>query len=326
LGFWLLCTKNRYSGLKVGKLISVLGQGRSVLTVNHCTVPTNGTGETGIIQWGETNKGLPSGCDSLRSNIAFSLNPWGSGYYVQKTATGGGGTGSVLVGSGIIAVTGTSTSFSTFFAPGDFIQIGNGSSWDAKAYQIQTVNSNTLLTLFNPYDGGYTGAGRSYRPFVQDYIASSSYIACNFNAGWNLSDGTDGYGYNSDILTQATKLFSYTPGINDIILNNDPFYDSSRNIATWAISKGVATTGMSYDIQVSSAYDYIKGSISGRIADLTDWVKQGWSVVNPVLYNAGHDGITIGALPYISTSGSNISYQIILVNAGFGRYLIKAPA
>jgi hypothetical protein len=230
----------------------------------------------------------------------------------------------VQVASGNVSVTGTSTSFLSYFSPGDFIQVGNGTTFDAKAYQIQTVNSNTVLTLFGPYNGGYTGTGRAYRPFVQDYIASSSYIACNYNAGWNLADGTDGYGYNSDLA--ATKIFSYTPGINDIRLTGNPFYDSSRNIATWAISKGVATTGMSYDIQVSSAYDYIKGSISGRIADLTDWVKQGWSVVNPVLYNAGHDGITIGALPYISTSGSNISYQIILVNAGFGRYLIKAPA
>lgn len=310
------------SGHQVGKLVGIGGMGRSLLSVNHCTNISNNQVETSLVQWGETYRAFPSGCNSLRSNLSFGSSQWGSGCHVQKMTTGNGA-GTILIASGNIMVTGTSTTFTTSLSPGDFIVVGNGTVWDAKAYQIQAINSNTELVLFNPYDGGYGGTGRNYRPFVQDFIASSSYIACNYNAGWNLADGSDGYGYNSDL--SAQKIFSYTPGPNDIILNNNPFYDSSRNIASWAISKGVATTGNSYDIQVSSAYEYIKASPSGRIYDLVNWVKQGWSVTDPLLKDAGHDGVTIGALPFIETDSSTVSYQTILFNTGFGTYLIKVP-
>lgn len=303
------------SGIKVGKLLSVLGNDGTVYLEN-CTNATNGSNETGLIQWGETSKGSISGCLSLRSNISYSLSPWESGMHVQK-ATTSNGAGTVSVASGNSIVVGASTSFTTAFKPGEFINIAG----DSASYQIELIINNTGLQLTSPYISNAGGAGKTYKPFVQDYIANSSYVACDYNAGWGLSDGTDGYGYNSDL--SATNIFSYTPGPNDIVLSNDPFYDKTRNISTWAIYKGIATAEQSYDIQVSSAYDYIKASPSTSIKDLVDWVKDGWRVTNVALYNAGHSGQTIGALPYIAVSPTiSVNYST-LMNSQFGIYLIK---
>lgn len=56
-------------------------------------------------------------------------------------------------------VTGDGTTFTTTFAVGDYIAMGN-TRWG----RVETITSNTLMTLENPYTG--TLSGLSYVPYL----------------------------------------------------------------------------------------------------------------------------------------------------------------
>lgn len=297
------------AGQSCAKLVSCTGDMTKITAaVDHNTVCTTGQGETGVFQWGETSKGRIGMCSSMRSNLAYTPAGQTAGVKVQKTATTGTITGSVAVTNGSTTVTGTGTNFTTALIAGDWVRVAT----DTIPYKIASVDSGTQLTLVSGY-GGSTGSGKTLQPFVQDAIYNAGYTAADYNAGWGLATGTDGKGYNCELA--GGKGFSYAPGPNDVSLGGDPFVDSSRNIATWAVARGQATAGDTYQAKVDAAYSYLKAAPAARVAELVAWVKAGWSVKDSALRDAGHDGATIGALPY--SAGSVIKRTGVV--AAYGR-------
>lgn len=125
------------------------------------------------------------------------------------------------------------------------------------------------------------------------------------NATWNgyVATSTGVRGYHDFEPSPANPLFSGgSPGANDKVVAANPFVDSTRNIATWSASLGGAATVAGAGDILRRAFDWTDGgfdpSAARKPAALLTWVKDGFRVTDPLLNNAGHDGVTIGAMPY----------------------------
>jgi hypothetical protein len=286
------------SGLKCGKIVSCLSTGTNMtIKFRHNTYVTDGTGETGF-QYGESYSGRPNMVSEFYSNLGWSYTS-ANGNLIQSIGTGTVGT-SVSATNGSSTVTGTSTKWNTGdgsgptqvkLAAGYFVRFGT----ETTAYTVQSVDSDTQITLTTPY-AGTTGSGKTWAPIVQDVITPS---ACDYNGTYNGYAGTDGTGYNS--VYSFLPLFSTSVGAHDVAVGSDPFVNSTYNIATWAVSVGVATGGDSYNTKITNAYTYMLGNPAVRVAAAISYIKDGWSVNASSLNNAGHDGVTIGALPYVAS-------------------------
>lgn len=108
--------------------------------------------------------------------------------------------------------------------------------------------------------------------------------------------------------------FTSAPGANDVIASPN-FVDPGRNFAAWAVYKGAANQTDSLAVKTAAAEALIKADRTLTRTDLLVWVRAGFAPQNPVLRNAGHDGVTIGAvealipvLPFtlIPTSGRRV--------------------
>lgn len=121
----------------------------------------------------------------------------------------------------------------------------------------------------------------------------------NYNCGFGLLAGSNGKGYNN------LEFSAGSPGANDID-ENPNFVDKTRDLASWSASRGGAATA-------AAAIAAIKANTS-LISDLVTWVKAGFKVQNANLNNAGHDGVTIGAMDYqaAAASGSTAKNRLLL--------------
>lgn len=107
----------------------------------------------------------------------------------------------------------------------------------------------------------------------------------DYNWGYNLNpNGFAGNSYNYKA--------SGTPGTHDG--SGDPqFVDSTRNLATWGAANGADGT--------------MAGALALLAADPTliptmrDWVRDGFAPQNASLEDAGHDGVTIGAIEFVAS-------------------------
>jgi hypothetical protein len=288
------------SGLKCGKLVSCLAP-QTNLTIKfvHNTYVTDGQGETGF-QYGESYSGKPDMVSEFYSNLGWSYTS-NNGVLVQMLATSTTGT-TVSATNGSPTVTGTSTKFSTGdgsgptqvkLAAGYFVRFGS----ETVAYEVQSVDSDTQITLTTNY-AGTTGGGKAWNPIVQDVITPA---ACDCNAMWNGYTGTDGVGYNS--VYSFLDLFSTAVGSHDVAVSADPFVDKTRNGVGYAVSVGAASSGDSYNTKIAALYTYLAADPAVRVAACIAWIKDGWRVTDATLNNAGHDSTTIGALDYYSTGG-----------------------
>jgi hypothetical protein len=110
---------------------------------------------------------------------------------------------------------------------------------------------------------------------------------CTYNCRFNVNTTTP---YQGDYPTTQ-------PGANDLVINGtDPedfFTDPSRNIATWAVSRG--SVSGTYLGQVADARSYLRADPS-LIADLLDHVRSGFAPIDAQVRDAGHDGVTMGAV------------------------------
>lgn len=127
---------------------------------------------------------------------------------------------------------------------------------------------------------------------VSDILAAAN---CSHNAVHNAANnvvGIDGYCDYGSPVTNA--MFSTTTGLGANDVRADPrFVDSSRNLATWAVSRGsVAST---YAAKCDDAQTYLQADPS-LIADLRTHVRGGWAPTAAALRGAAHDGGDIGAI------------------------------
>jgi hypothetical protein len=289
LSNWLILPN--FNGIKCGKFVSMGRQTNLTTKINHNTVVSDGTGETGVIQWGENYAPLIGAVSELQSNLCWDYTT-NNGMLAQAAASSPSGTvstsGTAVTGTGTKWVTGTNdgSASNITIAANNWIRFGT----DTVAYQVQSVTDDTHLTLVS---GPATKTNVSWNILVKDVITTADY-----NGKYNMATGTDGVGYNSNSNYPWFQSFSSPPGAHDVVLSGNPFIDNTRGIRSWVVYKGQAASGDTDNTKVTNAMAYIKTDPANLIADLVTYIKAGWSVNASSLNNAGHDGVTIGALPF----------------------------
>jgi len=108
--------------------------------------------------------------------------------------------------------------------------------------------------------------------------------------GPGIAAGSSGKGYN--YATTGTA-----PGANDLPLGTDPqFVDRTRRLSKWDLSLGGPGT-------TAGAMARLRADPLLLASSAIPYVRQGFSPTNPLLLNAGHDGVTIGAVAYTAAGG-----------------------
>lgn len=99
------------------------------------------------------------------------------------------------------------------------------------------------------------------------------------------------------------RLSSGTPGANDIIA--DPqFVDPTRHFASWPVFMGVASSGDSLEVRTEAGMVLLRADPTLIRTSLIPYVRGGFAPTNPVYQNAGHDGVTTGAVEGVFGGGS----------------------
>jgi hypothetical protein len=103
---------------------------------------------------------------------------------------------------------------------------------------------------------------------------------------------------------------STAPGQHDIYGVNPQFVDNSWTWQKYAVAVA-GSSGLTDSAKLQDLTDYLWGDPVTRIADLCTKVRSGFKVQNVALKDAGHDGVTIGALGFQAASTINpYSYQV----------------
>ncbi len=136
-------------------------------------------------------------------------------------------------------------------------------------------------------------------------VQQSDATKWDYNAVWNARTGTDGAGYNS--ISAGTIFSAGSPGAHDVSLAGDPFFDRTRNLPTWDAALGGPGTAANALAELAKRNDASGYNSAYSITALVAWIKQGFQVIDPSLQNAGHDGATIGASPYLATLATSLT-------------------
>jgi hypothetical protein len=133
-------------------------------------------------------------------------------------------------------------------------------------------------------------------------VVTGGATSVDYNGKWNpYAAGSDGSGYHATV-NSATKLFTSDTGLgaNDVTVGSNPFLDSTRNMGKWATSLGGTGTITGAFTLLANRIDItVAGNAAATPSALLAWVRAGFQVTNAALINAGHDGATIGAMPYL---------------------------
>lgn len=137
--------------------------------------------------------------------------------------------------------------------------------------------------------------------------ADGMFTVADFNCGYDVTGGAP----FSDNYEPTSAKFGSAPGGNDVNVNPQ-FADTTRNIVTWDTAQGSGTG------TVTAALNYISADIVTRIAALTAWVRAGYAPGNISVKDAGHDGVTIGAVEYAAPTVADAvtSYNLLLLGVG----------
>lgn len=115
---------------------------------------------------------------------------------------------------------------------------------------------------------------------------------CTHNTAWRCyTGGVEGGAYNAPMSGAA-------PGAND--QNADPdFVDGTRNLCEWGRSLGLTGTNAQIAADTVTAMSKLNDSdfdTRFTLSALMTWVRAGYAPTNTALKDAGHDGVTIGAV------------------------------
>ncbi len=143
------------------------------------------------------------------------------------------------------------------------------------------------------------GPSRGFK-LQQDSYTSATDVAApasvDYNGGWNLGSGRQGYGYN--LTPGATGAF----GAHDV--QADPYFvDPTRNVESWDRSLG----GDGTVAHVLARFE--AGDPAYTVAALLSYIRDGFAPQNPAYQNASYAGdplmSDIGAVP-VATVGSGV--------------------
>lgn len=191
-------------------------------------------------------------------------------------------------------------------------------------------------TLVGSYDNAYGGLLRTESGgyLVGDTQINSNLIvdisaqagSLGFNLDFALDDQLTSFDYNNWFqienpyqgVTSATKTAGVTVGYGGNDLTQDPqFVDPTRNFRQWdlLVGSGLGTTAAGTDelLKLNGYDDTLKTQLSANrtvhsVTSVTTWIADGFKVQNVTLENAGHDGVTIGALAYLAINPAAITF------------------
>lgn len=191
-------------------------------------------------------------------------------------------------------------SFTSMIVEHNTVMTGKQGAFIGETYagyngMLQSFRSNLMVSKLGGEGYKLTDSGTDDN--VPDYVSSGN---CDYNAGFGLLAGSNLKGYNH------LEFTSGSPGAHDI--DGDPlFVDDTRNLVTWSTHKGGPGT-------YADALLRLAGN-NTLIADLIAWVNGGFNIQKSALNNAGHDGVTIGALPFVSSTSISVSPNSIVANS-----------
>ncbi len=250
-----------------------------------------------------------------------------------KSATG---TGNILITKTLILPNSANRSSGTLFTVGNAVggpriefthntcmfgtypSISTSEPNYTPAHSMEAFKSNLCFDIPGDELNGRYMIGHNAGQGSTDTIDIFDPADVSHNAHWNARSihGTFSGGYSC-----YNTRFSSAPGANDVDLGDSAgadvalfgpeFVDPTRKFITWAVSvlgaSGTAaqkiTTGLNAlkAISDSTHADHVPG-LTNRSPDL--WIRTGWAptaaVLNPAV-NPGHDGSTIGAIPWANT-------------------------
>lgn len=185
---------------------------------------------------------------------------------------------------------------------------------------VYTAHHNTLVGNYDSYGalcrnetgGTITGQMHNKSNIIYDRSATAGSLGYNMNGA--VLDQITSMDYNCwhnienkySGVTSATKTAGVTDGygMHDIT-ENPQFFDMTRSAANYDLYQGteVGTVAAAVaDMLNRNGYDaatksQIPANASPRRAtDLWAWVRAGYKPTNEALRDAGHDGVTIGAM------------------------------
>jgi hypothetical protein len=179
--------------------------------------------------------------------------------------------------------------------------IGMSETESSYAGQLTACRSNLI---YGSTTGNYIAAIRDVgagTPAVDavtlathNYFRNASLGTCVYNT--STSQGSVA-GYDGVKISLNDDYPNAQVGANDGTISADPFVDVTRTFAKWAAFKGQSETsaaGVAYAIANPAAATH---ATTGLLA----WVRAGHKVTGAAgstLQNAGHDGVTVGALAF----------------------------
>lgn len=199
-------------------------------------------------------------------------------------------------------------------SPGKFLSMGGGAniSWDVyhNTYPSnRSASGREIAVSWGESYAGYAGifpnhasnlawSSTSNRAVLVVRFAGSvqdgaTPAGVRNNATWNGYSGTDGTGYDS---YSAGTGWTTAPGTGDVVVTSDPFLDRTRRLATWDAQLGGPGTVANALAEIAKRNDPTGYNPAYNIAAAIAWVRDGWRVKDSLLHNAGHDGLTIGAM------------------------------
>jgi len=189
--------------------------------------------------------------------------------------------------------------------------------------------NNTLVGNYDPFygslfrtesGGSVTGTLQLYNNIVYnktpvagslgfniDTLGDDQITEMDYNCWFQIDNIYNG-------VTSATKTPGVTVGYggNDIV--NDPqFLDATRNAAQYDLLMGTGVgTNAAFvaDMLSINGYDAVTRSqipanaSPRRPIDAYTWVRDGYAPTNPVFENAGQNGLTFGAVPFVDVAGA----------------------
>ncbi len=171
--------------------------------------------------------------------------------------------------------------------------------WADPSRTYKLAGGGGATSTLGPYKANTTSAPTNPATNTADIITAG---AADYNSGYGQLVGYELKGYNYNATT--------APGANDVD-TNPQFVDSTRKLWTWGVSLGASGSLMAATTATIAALanlnDLAGADSAFRVADLIAWVRAGYAPQNVLLYNAGHDGETIGAVAYSAAFSTRFS-------------------
>lgn len=188
-------------------------------------------------------------------------------------------------------------------------------------------NSNVIGTVA-AWTNGTPQVGDAWEIFLPDQADSTK---LDYNGFYNVAAtnslydndttgaGHSGYRYSDLYLTSLAGIDAHSVDLGtgaSATTGGPKFVDPTRNAMTWQTTKGVGSgspTKTTLFAEIAKCNDdsgrTLTGTLSANIADLIAYVQAGFAPTNTALKNAGHDGVTIGAVEGVWPSGQSSSVK-----------------